>query len=463
MKKFIILGFAALLVFAFTVPAAAVEHELGGYWRTRAFMQRNFAGFDAQTKGTANADTGRIDTRTRIFWTAKVNDSLKLVTAFEMNAVYGTQDTTFTPAVGTATDLENSYGDFGADGVAVAVKTSYVEFNWLSSIWRIGVQPWLLNKGFQSDLDAPGLLWMYPRGDHIYGAGYVRVFEGGTGYKMDENDIEFFAIFGVFSLAEGMTIQPWATYAFSDSGGNIWRNASGVMGPPLTASLSDGGINAWRLGFDYNWNTDMYGLWVNGVYLGGSLGKQANVDWDLGAYYLALGGHWNLGAGDIHTEIFYASGDDNATDNDWEEFAVFEGQSHYWAEIMGLGIFDNQVSNNSPGDSAIGNVWAANLGITWTFAEKHTVTADLWYADRLEIHHPAIPNAYGAAGQGTDLGTEIDLKYTCELIEGLNLDVVAAYLFAGDGTYKQGAGATSPQNPDEANPYELGMRLSLSF
>ena len=49
-----------------------------------------------------------------------------------------------------------------------------------------------------------------------------------------------------------------------------------------------------------------------------------------------------------------------------------------------------------------------------------------------------------------ELGTEVDLKITYELVEGLNLDVVGAYLFAGDAT-------------GEDDPIEVGSRLSLSF
>ena len=41
------------------------------------------------------------------------------------------------------------------------------------------------------------------------------------------------------------------------------------------------------------------------------------------------------------------------------------------------------------------------------------------------------------------------------LVQNLNLDLVGAYLFAGD--------ATTMNADDDANPYEVGARLSLSF
>ena len=87
---------------------------------------------------------------------------------------------------------------------------------------------------------------------------------------------------------------------------------------------------------------------------------------------------------------------------------------------------------------------AANLGASFKAADKLTLGADLWYAQLVEDN---------AAGDN-DLGTEVDLSADYELIEGLNLRVVGAYLFAGDATYK---------GANDANPWELGAQLSLSF
>ena len=42
MKKFAILALAAVMVIALTVPAAALENEFGGYWRTRIVHGRPF-------------------------------------------------------------------------------------------------------------------------------------------------------------------------------------------------------------------------------------------------------------------------------------------------------------------------------------------------------------------------------------------------------------------------------------
>ncbi len=110
---------------------------------------------------------------------------------------------------------------------------------------------------------------------------------------------------------------------------------------------------------------------------------------------------------------------------------------------MGYGTFDWDVSANSPADH-ITNILAANLGVSFQAMDKLTLGADVWYAKLAEED-----------SNGEDvLGTEVDLSASYELVENLSLDVVAAYLFAGDATYC---------GDDDANPYELGAMLSLSF
>ena len=50
---------------------------------------------------------------------------------------------------------------------------------------------------------------------------------------------------------------------------------------------------------------------------------------------------------------------------------------------MGLGIFDNDASQGSPGDD-ITNIWAANVGVTIKPMDKLTFNFDAWYAQLAE-------------------------------------------------------------------------------
>jgi hypothetical protein len=154
---------------------------------------------------------------------------------------------------------------------------------------------------------------------------------------------------------------------------------------------------------------------------------------------VAFGGSFGGLGVPLHGEIIYATGDDDATDSDIDNYYVIPGACYYWSEIMGYGTFDNATSNGSPG-CGITNITAINVGASFKPSDKVKVTVDLWNASL---------NEEDGAGE-TSLGTEFDVKLTYKLIEGMNLDVVVAYLSAGEAT-------------GEENPMEVGTRLSMSF
>ena len=458
MKKLALLTFAVLLVAMFTVPAWAVEHQFGGYWRARAYMQRNFHGYDFNgakepaAAGNLSKDYSVTDTRTRLYYTAVINDNLKLVNKFEMDATWGT--------TGGFSGNGTSFGDVGADGLAVEVKNTYAEFNWLNSTWRVGTQGWVLARGFITNDDASGILGIIPFGNHYFAPFWVKFADSGyQGHNVNEYDVDVLGFQATFGLMEGLTIAPYFAYAMSDDA-NYWGNSAPVTG-------GDGDLGVYWIGVDLDYNTDMFGVWATAIYEGGELDKTATTSWDFSAYLFALGGNYNLGAGDVHGQFFYASGDDNPNDNDWEHFAVFAGASYAWAEIMGWGMFgDNVAPNNMLGDQ-IQNIYALNLGISWTFMEKHKVVLDGWYASLVEKNtHPLA--AFATTRPDEDLGFEVDFRYTYPIVEGLDFDFVAAYLWTGDGIYKEGSAAQVAAGKadgimDQANAYEIGAQLSLSF
>lgn len=185
-------------------------------------------------------------------------------------------------------------------------------------------------------------------------------------------------------------------------------------------------------------------VWFTGIYEFGTIeGATGFDDTDVSAYLLGLGGSTDVDKINIHGQIFYASGQD-PDEEDLTAFFVPAGQSYYWAEIMGYGIFDNQVSNASCADK-ISDIMALNLGVSFKASDKLTLNGDLWFAQLAEDD----------ANGNTDLGTEIDLSANYKLFDNVTLDVVAAYLVAGD--------ATTGESDDEADPMEIGTRISLSF
>ena len=403
MKKLLVAVVVALIGWGGTVPSFAFENQFGGAWSLSMYRQGDFDGDAASTYD--EDDVAQADSQTRIYYTAIINENLKFVNKFEVDILWGGQDTPGT---------NDSAGDIGADGISVEVKNSYVDFTMGSVNTKIGTQAATIHRGFVFDDDFSGIIVTTGMVTGLY----AKIVEGGDGMGDDQ---------ALYHLS--------ASYEL----GNV------TLVPALTYIDLDEDRNLYFLGLDVDVTFDKGSLWGTFIYNGGDLG--GNVD--LSAWLAAAGFDMTVtGMFSFHGQAFYATGDDDDTDaNDFGASTSFGwyGQSYYWAEIMGYGLFDYQASANSPAD-AISNITAINLGITVAPTDKLTCTLDVWYA---------VLNEEIQAGLDESLGTEIDFFISYELIEDLYLDFAAAYLFAGDSTTSGAA--------DSKNPYEIGTMLSLSF
>ena len=195
MKKLLVFSLAALLVVAFCVPASALENVFGGYWRTRMIGQKDFDG-----SGNGDNDLWRVDTRTRLYYTAILNDNLKFINKFEFDAVWGG---------------EGTYGDFGADAVAVEVKESYVEFNTGPLRNRMGVFNPTLGRGLIYDDESAGLEIAYKNDMMTLPFHWFKGYDEGAGNGNQKFDVDVLALNPVFTVAESWQINPFVTWLYS--------------------------------------------------------------------------------------------------------------------------------------------------------------------------------------------------------------------------------------------------------
>lgn len=445
MKKVLVAALAVALAAVMTVPAGAFENEFGGYWRTRAYTNQDFSGSDNGAQ-----DLQMVDTRTRLYYTAKFSDNFKFVNKFEFDSDWG----------------DDNGGKIGADGHTFKVKNSYVDFNLANYNVKVGAQGGYIGRGFVFDDDFSGLAVTGTFGNISVPVYWMKIDEGGLGKDKNDGDKDAIAISPVFKSGN-MTINPFLVYVFQDE--TSYSEASkdskyeldtttGEITDTLRSSYGVKDINVYDLGISFDMALSNANVWATAIYQGGDYtvatldadGKAtAKSDMDLSSYLFAFGGDAALGNINVHGQMIYASGDDK-TDSDEEAFLDIlsstgdeskddgAGQSYYWAEIMGYGMFDQQVSAGSCADK-ISNLVAFNIGASMSPMEKLTLGADLWYAMHAE----------DVAGED-QLGTEIDLTAGYQVMDNLKLDVVAAYLFADDAT-------------GDEDPYELGAQLSLSF
>jgi hypothetical protein len=434
MKKLGMLALAAVLVAMFTVPACALESEFGGYWRTRFYINENFSGEDK----TEIQDFTGVDTRTRLYYTAIFHENLKFVNKFEINTTWG----------------DTNGGDIGADGTGhIRVKNSYIDANTGPVNWKIGIQGGRYARGFLFDDDFSGMIINYKGEMFEVPFLWIHAFEGDNfnSAVLDENDkdADYYGIFPKFKVGDMFSLNPYFLYIYSKDASGWSRLAA--ADPALQGNIDD--YKAWYLGIDADADFGPGSAWLTFIYQGGDVGfKETSGNLDFGGWLGAIGGAFDIGIWDIHGQGFYATGDKDKNDTDLEAFFIPAGQSYYWSEIMGLGIFDNQASNNAPGDK-ITNVWALNLGTTVKPMDKLKVTLDAWYAQLVE--DILVGDNLANLSEENELGFELDLVVTYEVIQNLNLDLVGAYLWAGD--------ATTEKAPSDANPWELGARLSLAF
>ena len=390
MKKIIASAVGLMMFGGLAVSASAVENQFGGYWRTRMFVQDEF---------DQDGSYFRIDNRTRLFYTAKFSDNFKFVNKFEYNSIWG----------------DDEGGDIGADGDTFVVKNSYADFTINNVNTKLGIQGAILARGFLFDDDFSGIIVTPQFGNVSMPFGYIAVrTEDGGNADYDES-LGF--IKTDVKVSDTMSIAPYFVYWGAGEGEDV-------------DGMDVGDWDAYYVGVDFDIKLDTTKLWGSFIYNGGEYG-----DGDINGFLVAVGAD----AGLVHGQVFYASGDDDATDDDTDAFLSAPGQSYYWSEIMGYGIFDNTASTSAPGEK-VTNVTALNGGVTIRPMDKMTVTGDVWYAMLAEDDD-----------NGEDeLGLEFDGKISYELMDNLTADFVLAYLVAGDAT-------------GDDDVFEGGVRLSLKF
>jgi len=434
MKKLLVLSLALALVVAFTLPASAFESVFGGYNRVRFITQQQFTGQD-----DSEADLSRVDSRTRLYYTAVLNDNLKFINKFEMDATWGEGGS-------------RSYGDFGADAVTIEVKQTYFDANMGPVRAKVGTFDVTYARGFIYADEQSGVTLSFKIGDFMIPFSWTKGFEGG--FDNNSDDVDIFGLYPVFQFGEAFSLNPFLIYGYSSEGGERMTGTTGLSTygqNGYTDPYEQDGVGVYWVGANADFTLGPVGLWATAAYVGGEIKNDAagGDDIDVKGYLGAIGASMALGPAELHGQAFYASGDDDPDDSDFEAFFGIGGGgvgwAYYWSEIMGLGVFDQQASAGQP-NADVSNLWAINLGASISPVEKLKLTGDIWYASLVEDNQTG----------DKKLGTELDLKADYQLTEGLNLTVVGAYLFADDAT-------SSTTESNEEDPYEIGAQLSLSF
>jgi hypothetical protein len=487
MKKFLVVGFILFVAIAVAAPsmAAKLDFSYGGQIRTRVFSQSNFQGFDADD------DSFRWDYRMRLYFTYTASENLKLVTKFEVgDVVAGGPNTT---------------GRVGADGKDIEVKNAYVDFNIPNGLLplnlKAGTQGLVFFDSWIIDDDFTGAYLSTTMDATKVGVGFIKAQEPDT--FSTELDIEDYFLHVDYKCA------PWfvSFMAFAQAGHDTAVSADpatlstpvvGTIGRNITTDsnffrrallapnsvlpadfVKAGHNNLIDLGLTAKYKTDVWSAYLTFVK---NLGKVdfkryredgssiETVTSDYTGWMVDAGGSYYCGPWTFSLGGFYTTGPDDVesslrggrpnTDIDWYTYPL--ATSKYFSEIIGGGIFDNTAPAHEDlqwrGYGFPTNLWTVNVGAAWQVLPDTKLAFGYWYFSTAEDVVSDIrgfnDNGFLNVDLDTSIGHEFNLNLTQKVVDGLMLDVVAAYLIADDAYSVTG---------DDDDAIELGARLQWSF
>ena len=506
-----ILAVAAVgaLTAATAVPAMALENEFHGMYKMKYFVS-NFdnssAGYfyENATKSTSQSAVNYFEQRARIFYSAKANDDLKLVTGFEIDYVYGDRSQgAINPATTATTAFRNSGGALDTDAVNLETKWVYLDFNVPGAPVNAKVGTQAIKdslKGIVFDCDAAGIYTSTKIGSNAkVNVGYFRGYEGnngdvngggtagGPGFKMGVNNLDLAILEAKFSITKDISVGAnyYGYFDYRSNAATILDHTFAVNADANVGPVALSGFVAGQLGTTRNTS----GAIANSV-------NNSLTSVDMSGFAANAAARLKVGPGTAKIAGLYTSGDDgkSATKNkSWlslQQSAVgARGQSNsnalntYNESGMMLlnrnsatqgGSSDRTIvsttNNRDQGAIIITAGYEANLtpklyananvGFGWTAENRSANLNDLGDADAIKPTRTGLPA--GVHNSSNYLGTEINVETGYKLYDNLTASVQAAYVILGD--YYAGTNQVvgkSGTNPD--NAYTTRLVLSYVF
>ncbi len=505
LKQTVAIAAAAGALAAISVPAMAFDNEFHGTSRLRYFLSNyeqggggnplgvNASGLVGVPSGNATENlklNNYFEQRTRIFYTAKASDDLKLVTGFEIDSVFGDRSQSgTTPAaqtVGTAAFTgatgRNEGGALESDTVNLETKWVYLDFKIPSTTTRVtaGIQPFKDQlKGIFMDFDAAGIMTSTKAGPATINAGYFRGYDQsyfGTGRPRGMDDLNI----GVFEtkLAASKNVNVGGVYYLYDdargtapSGGNDFQlHVFGLTADAKVGPLTLSGFAAYQGGI------------IKDVALNGSGNAYLNAL----AYNVAAKAA--VGPGTLKTALLFTSGNAANTGRHltgWvgtgqsqnASFAGFAsaGTSTYNESGMmllnrnaaaGTGTTDNEIiynTGNGTNPTNMQGVYLASLGYDANLSPKAYLNANVgaaWAAHSNGLK-PVDRGISATARNATNyMGTEVNIETGYKMYDNLTASLQAAYVILG-GYYKGSANVAAVKDPE--NPYTVRTSLIFNF
>jgi hypothetical protein len=427
-----------LLVLGLTLPATGAEFTFHGDFNNRFQVYTNQnAFFRAEQQGVIRDDSvedefGEIKYR---LWTeAATNDgAVKGVYAIEIGGLRFGED--------------GKGARFSGDGVNIETRWAYTDFQipFVEKKFRsrIGLQPFKVNSYFWQETVL---------GINLYGTidpidwefGWMRPIE--TNAASDDNDAEDTDAFNLrvnCRAVDGMVAGVFVNYIRNDqadnpNGGIDSRNYE------LKKFADEVELDMWTVGLDGSYSMPAGGgnLFFNwdAMYQGGKIDRTAFTqsppgiggrgldDFDLSAWFAHLDVGYKWDKTKLAYTFWYASGDDDPDDDDFEGFLSVD-LDRFDNHVLFESLTDDDVFTERPYLLDKGFIMN-KLRVDYNWTEKLRVGLAGMYmlaAEDLEYLDDD-----GQRQSNDEVGFEIDADLTYKLYKGLNFDFAVGYLIADD-------------------------------
>jgi len=335
-----ILAVAAVgaLTAATAVPAMALENEFHGMYKMKYFVSNFdnssagyfYEGATSPTKGVSQSAVNYFEQRARLFYNAKANDDLKLVVAFEMDAVFGDRSQggftlangTNTGTVNNGTAFRNSGGALDTDAVNLETKWVHLDFNvpGVPTNVKVGTQAIKDSlKGVLFDADAAGIFTSTKIGSSAkVNVGYFRGYEGnngdvngggtagGVGFKMGVNNLDIAILEGKFNITKDIAVGAdyYGYFDYRDNRATVLDHTFAVNADAAMGPLALSGFLAGQVGTTRN---------SSGAVAGSVNNSTASVD--MSGIAANVAARLQVGPGTAKIAGLYTSGDDGKSAN----------------------------------------------------------------------------------------------------------------------------------------------------
>lgn len=469
-KQMLTIAAAGALTAVTALPAMAFESQFNGSFLVKSYLGNWDRGTGSSAVPTADkTKTNNVtDQRTRLTYTGKASDDLKLVVQLEMNTRWGNS------ATGGGTNTSGMGGGIDTDGLNVATRWAYLDFNMGKSFnMKVGQQPYKdALKGLLIDADLPMALATYKAGAYQLRLGYSRFNEsiqasGLTGNSFSgDTASDLYLIENSYSINKGTKVG-LAYYL------NVDNNKDTGVGGPVKGQ--DKKVNT--LGLSYE--TQMGNLNLSGM-AAMQMGYQKNLTAAPGTNFHGWAANtvakMKVGTGLARAGFLFTSGNnrnDNAHYYGWQSVSASgnyatAGQNSYTDSGMML-LVRNQSMGGTNTDGyfrkPITNIALAHMGYDANLTEKLYLNGNVGFAwlpasDYLNTNGGV---ARVVARNASDFaGTELNLETGYKLYKNMTLKAQAAYWMLGSA-FKNTATKTNGTAADPANPWTMRLAAQYTF